>query len=299
MDTSGSVLLSEATWPLSWMPYRPRATDDFETGAWPMSRPRALERRYVEHSPKALVGALVVDCDHADAAMRAFEQPSDHPAPNWVAQSPSGRAHLGWFLRDAVCRTDLARMAPLRYAAKVQEGLRRSVDGDPAYVNVFTKNPVHPDWLTIWGRAEPYSLADLCTVHTPRSLPKKESQSAGLGRHVTMFDHGRLWAYSAHRQYVGGSPDDWERAVLQRCHAINHEFEAGIGGSLPFTHVQSTAQSIARWVWRNFRPFSEVQADRGRIGGRKSGTIMTEKKREANRVRATKFARNDVLELAL
>jgi hypothetical protein len=47
--------------------------------------------RYVEHSPHALLGSIVIDCDHPDAAMRAFEKPSDHPAPNWVAQSPSGR----------------------------------------------------------------------------------------------------------------------------------------------------------------------------------------------------------------
>lgn len=39
-----------------------------------------------KHSPHALIGALVVDCDHPDAAMRAFQKPSDHPQPNWVAR---------------------------------------------------------------------------------------------------------------------------------------------------------------------------------------------------------------------
>ncbi|MFZ2528857.1 MAG: replication initiation protein [Rhodococcus sp. (in: high G+C Gram-positive bacteria)] len=135
MDDSGAVLLSEATWPLGWLPRWPRATDDFERGAWPMSRPRALERRYLESNPKALVGCIIVDCDHPDAAMRAFKRPSDHPAPNWVAQSMSGRGHLGWLLRDAVCRTDSARLKPLRYAAKIEAGLRLCVDGGSVYMD--------------------------------------------------------------------------------------------------------------------------------------------------------------------
>jgi len=61
--------------------------------------------------------------------------------------------------------------------------------------------------------------------------------------------------------------------------AINTEFPH----PLPFTEVIATAQSISRWIWRNFteEDYRALQSHRGRT--------MTEKKREANRVRATKY----------
>lgn len=67
------------------LPYRPYATNHLERDQYRMSRDDALTMRYIEHSPHALLGSIVVDCDHPDAAMRAFEKPSDHPTPSWVA----------------------------------------------------------------------------------------------------------------------------------------------------------------------------------------------------------------------
>ena len=55
------------------------------------------------------------------------------------------------------------------------------------------------------------------------------------------------------------------------------------GGPLPFSEVQSTASSIARWTRRNFISKSEYQAKRGRIGGIKSG----EKRRQAREAQIT------------
>ena len=85
-----------------------------------------------------------------------------------------------------------------------------------------------------------------------------------------------------------GSAGAWEQLVLQRCHAINTEFAV----PLPFIEVQATAKSISRWIWRNF-----TEADyRARQTHR--GSIMSEKKREANRIRATKFDLNTALAMA-
>ncbi|WP_245813948.1 replication initiation protein [Rhodococcus marinonascens] len=73
-------------------------------------------------------------------------RPADHPAPNWVAQSPSGRAHLGWWLGpNHICRTDSARLTPIRYAHRIETGLKLCVGGDCSYGGQLTKNPIHPD----------------------------------------------------------------------------------------------------------------------------------------------------------
>jgi len=290
MGNPGQVLMSDGQWALDvCLPHRPHATNCLDQGQYRMSREDALTMRYVEHSPHALLGSIVIDCDHPDAAMRAFQKPSDHPAPNWVAQSPSGRAHLGWWLAAPVCRTDSARLQPLRFAQRIEAGLRTSVGGDFAYGGQLTKNPIHASWETIYGPALPYELRDLATIHTPRQMPRRTDKAAGLGRNVTMFDTARTWAYPQWWHQRHGTAGAWEQLVLQRCHAINTEFTA----PLPFIEVRATAQSIARWIWRNFTE----QDYRARQTRR--GSIMTDKKREANRVRATKFDLNTALAMAV
>lgn len=277
------------------LPRRPHATNDLARGQYRMSRENALTMRYIEHSPHALLGSIVVDCDHVDAALRAFERPREHPTPNWVAQSPSGRGHIGWWLAAPVCRTDSARLQPLRLAQRVEAGLRTCVGGDWSYGGQLTKNPIHPFWETIYGSAQPYELKQLVTVHTPRQMPRRPDRAAGLGRNVTMFDTARVWAYPAWWHHRNGTMREWDLTVLQRCHAINTEFV----DPLPFPEVQATSQSISRWIWRNFseEKYRELQSKRGRKGGLKGGANTTEAKREANRLRRQKVDYSTVFEV--
>lgn len=287
MTFPDGVLTDELWGQAVLLPHRPHATNSFEDGQYRQSRKDALTMRYIEHNPHALLGSIVIDCDHPDAAMRAFEQPSDHPKPSWVAQSPSGRAHIGWWLGDnRVCRTDSARMQPLRYAQRIERGLCISVGGDFAYGGQLTKNPVHDDWETIYGTSTPYTLRQLSTIHTPRQMPRRLDRVAGLGRNVTMFDTARTWGYGQWWSHRDGTTDQWLQLVLQRCHAINTEF----ADPLPFSEVQATAASVGKWIWRNFDEVSY----RARQSHR--GSIMTEKKREANRKRATKVNLDALLE---
>ncbi|KAA2242384.1 replication protein RepA, partial [Solihabitans fulvus] len=154
----------------------PLASDDPTTGSWRESRAKALTRRYLEHSPTALLCMLVVDVDHHDTLLRALEEPRGHAMPTWIAESPTGRGHVGWILEAPVCRTDSARIAPMRYAARVEEGLRRSLDGDMGYAGLLTKNPLHEHWATTWGTDHLYSLGQLAESLgelMPRSLPRR------------------------------------------------------------------------------------------------------------------------------
>ncbi|WP_301851157.1 replication initiation protein [Rhodococcus pyridinivorans] len=278
MTFSGGVLTDEAWGQSVLLPHRPHATNYLDQGQYRHSREDALTMRYIEHSPHALLGSIVIDCDHRDAAMRAFERPSDHPMPNWVAQSPSGRAHIGWWLASPVCRTDSARLQPLRLAQRVEKGLCISVGGDFAYGGQLTKNPIHPDWETIYGPSTPYELRDLVTIHTPRQMPRRLDRVAGLGRNVTMFDTARTWAYGQWWSHRDGTADAWLTLVLQRCHAINSEF----ADPLPFVEVRATAHSVGKWIWRNFDEVSyrARQAHLGRKGGKIGGKVMTDKRRE-------------------
>ncbi|WP_432524217.1 replication initiation protein [Kineococcus sp. SYSU DK006] len=258
-------------WTDTWSPRRPLATDDLTRGCWRQSRDDALARRYLEHSPKALLSMLVIDVDHDDTVLRALTKPMSHPMPSWIAESPTGRGHVGWVLNTPVCRTDSARLEPMRFAAKVEEGLRRSLDGDVGYAGLLTKNPVHEHWSTTWGTGHLYELGELAKglgELMPRTLPRKTAESSGLGRNVALFNRLRLWAYRARRRYSDRL--EWEEVVDAFALNVNHEFAI----PLPAAEVAQTAQSVARWVWR--RSFDEagfraVQAQRGSSGGKKGG----------------------------
>ena len=171
-DTAGAPLLSDEQGAADvLLPHRPCATDHLERGRYRMSGDDALTRRYLEHCPHALLGSIVTGCDHPDAALRAVEKPSGHPAPNRVARSPfrAGAPGLGWWLGDnGVCRTDSARLTPLRYAHRLEKGLCISVGGDFAYGGQLTTNPIHPDWDTRYGRADPYAFCR--DAPAPRSI---------------------------------------------------------------------------------------------------------------------------------
>lgn len=291
-------LASPDIWETSWRPRRPLATDDLRAGCWRMGRPEALAKRYLEHSPTALLSMLVVDVDHTDTLMRALWMPRTHALPSWISESPSGRGHVGWVLKTPVVRTDSARTKPMRYAAKVEEGLRRSLDGDIGYAGLLTKNPIHQDWYTTWGTDHLYDLSELAKSLgelMPRSLPRKTADASGLGRNVALFNRLRMWAYRARLRY-----DDrvlWEEVTLAYALNVNFEFAA----PLPETEVGHTSTSVARWVWRNFshEQFSAIQTRRSQKGASKGGRVVSDAKREANRKRATKGDLNAFLAAAL
>lgn len=271
------AVLTPDTWRARYLSRYPLATDDLDMGVWRERRERALRRQYVENNPRAFVKALVIDVDRPNAVLRAFERPSDHPMPSWVVEGNNGHGHVGWWLTSPVCRTDAARVDPLRYLARVTEGLRRSLDGDQAYTGLLTRNPLHADADVIWGTDRTYSLRELGTVHTPRQLPRKPERASGLGRNVSLFDTARKDLYI---QYDPERPaDEWHRMVTRHCNEVNATFDAELGGPLPFPEVQATASSIARWTRRHLTMSKrEWHAAQGR-----KGAAVTNAKRQANR----------------
>ncbi|WP_432573204.1 replication initiation protein [Kineococcus sp. SYSU DK005] len=288
--------LDAQSWTDAWSPRRPLATDDLLRGCWRQSRTDALTRRYLEHSPKALLSMLVIDVDHPDTLLRAISRPLEHPEPSWVAEGVSGRGHVGWVLSSPVCRTDAARQAPLVLAARVQEGLRRALDGDPGYAGLLTKNPTHGSWHPFWGRAQPYELGELAAGLgrlLPRSLPKRAGEVRGLGRNSHLFEALRTWAYPARYRYEDRI--EWEQTVAAVAVNINTEFAV----PLPAGEVGHTAQSVARWVWRNLsrEGLVRVQTVRGQrraaqpsatAARSKAGRSSTPAQTEARRRNAAK-----------
>jgi len=288
------MTVEQKVWEQQWLPLWPLASDDLRQGIYRMSRESALGLRYIEANPHAVSNLLVVDIDHADAALRAMWERSAW-LPNAVVENPeNGHAHAVWALREAVTRTEYARRAPLAFAAAVTEGLRRSVDGDQAYSGLITKNPTHEAWESHWLTDHLYELDELrehldgSGFMPPASWTRtRRKKPVGLGRNCDIFESARSWAYREVRKHWGDSAG-LHAAITTHVHSLNAEYTE----PLRHSEAKAIAESIWRWIitksrmWRDGAAvyeatFTLIQHHRGR----KSGEAR--KLREAERVQAT------------
>ena len=252
---------------LARAPHRPYCSDDLVTGLVVRPLATAAKRRYIQHNPPAHLAFIVFDCDRPGVAIAADD--AGLAPPSWVTENRNTRrGHIGYALGCPVITSSAARTAPLRYAAAIEQGYRDALRADAGYAGLITKTPGHVEWATHWGRAEPYTLGELADyLPTLPRVRKRTAEACGLGRNVCLFEDLRRWAYRARLGF--DDFDDWQAAVAMHASGIN----AGFVHPLPLNESLSTAQSVAKWVWRQFNAarFATVQATRGRRGGIASG----------------------------
>lgn len=234
----------------------------------------ATQQRFIQANPRRFQNALVVDIDRASAVMDALEKPHEHPDPSWVIETDRG-AHVGWWLSSPVCRSDYAARKPVRYAARVQEGLVRTLGADPAYTGFITRNPVFPDLApgeVIWGGERAYELGEMRTAAMPRQLPRKtENARTDLGRNCTLFEEGRHEVYRLNRAMGFPHADALYRAALSHLLDLNGAIPSSAGGPLDLAEVRSIASSMARWTAEHHT--AAGFAAKQEFAGKKSGQV--------------------------
>lgn len=249
-------------WDRIWLPRRPLATDDPTTGLTRTSRTLALDRRLIETNPTALTSLLAVDVDHPDALIRALWDRADW-LPTVVTENPgNGHAHAIWALTAPVATTEYAHRRPLALAAAVTEGLRRSVDGDPAFGGLITKNPLNQDWIAHWVTSHTYGLRELAghlddaDLMPPASWRRARRRNPiGLGRNCCLFETARTWAYREARHHWG-DPDGLHRAITSTVRDLNQNFS----DPLPSSETRAIATSIHKWITTKSRIWKDGPA---------------------------------------
>lgn len=249
-------------WDRIRLPRRPLATDDPTTGLTRTSRTLALDRRLIETNPAALTSLLAVDVDHPDALIRALWDRADW-LPTVVTENPgNGHAHAIWALTAPVATTEYAHRRPLALAAAVTEGLRRSVDGDPAFGGLITKNPLNQDWIAHWVTSHTYGLNELAghlddaDLMPPTSWRRARRRNpVGLGRNCCLFETARTWAYREARHHWG-DPDGLHRAITSTVRDLNQNFS----DPLPSSETRAIATSIHKWITTKSRIWKDGPA---------------------------------------
>ncbi|CDQ10203.1 protein of unknown function [Acidithiobacillus ferrivorans] len=269
------------------LPDRPYCTNDLGVGLSIRPTRTALTYRYLQYNTPGMVWTLAQDIDRP--VDRDYFQKRRVPPPNRVViNQANGHGHALYFLSAGVCRASAAKLKPLRYLAAIEGSLCRQLEADPGFAGLITKNPLHDSWETWNLHDHRYSLGDLAeyldlSAANAKAYRATVKEAHGLGRNVTMFDDGRIWAYRAIREHwAPNGLDRWAKVVLERLESINGQFQA----PLSFSEVKATAKSISKWTWAHITPdglqeliqrthTSEVQAERGRRSGvvRRAGSI--------------------------
>ena len=259
----------------STLPKKPYYTDDLTNGLNIAKAEIARKAKYIQHNGPTHMLWLAFDIDRQGASIDWSDR--GDPAPNITVKNPeNGHAHALYGLATAVRTAPDGRIAPLRYAAAVENALCELLEADRGYSGLIVKNPLNKHWQVAEWHTEPYELgelADYLDLKTP-AQKKKVVADYGLGRNCTLFEELRNWSYRAIRQ---GWPayKQWLDACLTRAQGINLNFSK----PLPFSEVKATAVSVAKWTHKritqgDFEHYvakthtPEIQAYRGALKGK-------------------------------
>jgi len=258
------------------LPHKPYFSDDLHFGVRISGKKRAILAKYIQFNQPHAKFWLGFDVDRIGAAIDWSDR--NAPAPTLTITNPeNGHAHLLYALKTSIRTAPDGKMQPLRYAAAVENALRKKLDADAGYSGLICKNPNHSHWkIAVW-QPELYTLDWLAdSLDLIAANDKEIVADYGLGRNCTLFDKTRKWAYRAIRQ---GWPEyeQWLRACYERTNAYNLQLIA----PLDENEVRGIAKSIAKWTANKFSAesfslyvsethSSEIQKRRGVKGGLKS-----------------------------
>ena len=257
------------------LPLKPYFTDELLYGLRIAGKERALLARYIQFNQPHAQYWLCFDVDRPGAAIDWSDR--NAPAPTLTITNPeNGHAHLLYALKTSIRTAPDGKMKPLKYAAAVENALRKKLDADAAYSGLICKNPNHGHWkIAVW-QPELYTLDWLAdSLDLSAANDKEIVADYGLGRNCTLFDKIRKWAYRAIRQ---GWPeyDQWLRACYERASAYNQQFVVpldenevnGIVKSIAmWTHTKFNKESFSEYIARTHT--SEIQSFRGLLSGNK------------------------------
>ena len=251
------------------LPHKPYFSDDLHFGVRIAGKERAILAKYIQFNQPHAMFWLGFDVDRVGAAIDWSDR--NAPAPTLTITNPNnGHAHLLYALKTSIRTAPDGKMKPLRYAAAVENALRKKLEADSGYSGLICKNPNHSHWkIAVW-QPELYTLDWLADSLDLNAANDKEIlDDYGLGRNCALFDRTRKWAYRAIRQ---GWPeyDKWLIACYQRATMYNLQLD----NPLMDREVMSIAKSIAKWtssvftkssfeLFVNKTHASEIQSKRG------------------------------------
>jgi len=296
------------------LPYKPYCSDDPQTyGLKILPAQAALEKRFIQYNPPAMIHWLAFDIDRPHLGFDADW--GTLAPPNIIVINPENRhSHYLYGIAAGVSTTSASRDGPRRLLSAINEGYRHALDADPGFTQLICKNPLHEHWMVELLRHDLYDLNELAEYvdlnaadERIRKTPKKHRY--GIGRNCALFDTLRTWAYKWVGEYRGGRRglEAWHTVVLDRAEKLN-TFKEPLG----FNEVKAIARSVAKWTYNHYdgkltesslvdagmtpEVFSMVQSNLGKLGNAKRWGDNSTKKEEAKILRAQGLRQVEIAE---
>ena len=255
------------------LPHKPYFSDDLHFGVRIAGKERAIRAKYIQFNQPHAMFWLGFDVDRIGAAIDWSDR--NAPAPTLTITNPeNGHAHLLYALETSIRTAPDGKMKPLRYAAAVENALRKKLGADTGYSGLICKNPNHSHWkIAVW-QPELYTLDWLADFLDLNAANDKEIVADyGLGRNCTLFDKTRKWAYRAIRQ-DWPEYEQWFRSCYERARSYNLQLIHPLDDS-EIIHI---SKSISKWTHSRFNKekFIEyvggshhpsLQSKRGKLSG--------------------------------
>ena len=248
------------------MPNKPYCTNNLDYGLSIRNKAKALEMLYLQANQPAIQTCLLFDLDKKNS-FYTFEKVG-LPIPHFITKTPkTGRCHYGYMLKAGVCKTQQARLKPLKYAAAVEMAMAKKLKADLGFAGLITKNPLNDHWSPFWSGADLYDLdylADFVDLEKPQ-IQEKKSEAYGLGRNVNLFEDLRQYAYRTVLNFKKISTfDKFENELLLKAQGLNTFCNPQ--NPLQYKEIKATVRSVARWTWKNFdsHTFSQIQSNRAK-----------------------------------
>lgn len=256
-----------------YSPKNPFAADNYERGVYAMRKWEALQCAHMQLQPREMRASFAIDIDSPHAVERVLEM--DFLPAHLIMVNPlNGHAHVNIQIGEPVTFGGNARPAPQRAFMDLQKQLRLLYGGDASFGHFMIKTPGHERWRTIYNDHPPYSMAELFEA-IPVGIARqarsraKPLEANSVGRHQTLFDIGRYWAYGEVAQAkLTGNYEAWKHHVTQQFLELN-----AFAIPLPLWEVRSLAGSVARYCWANADKLSGSV-----IGGAKRSRIPSDKR---------------------
>jgi hypothetical protein len=249
------------------LPKKPYCADELNFGVQVRSKKEALKRSHIQYNDQSFIKWLCFDLD-INLSLFAFEN-KNLPEPSFIVINPkNGHSHYYYGIKNKICKTDAARIKPLKYLAAIENAFIEKFEADENFVGLIGKTPHHKQWRTFESQnLHLYDLGDLAEWVDLKTT-KKRSQTLGLGRNCQLFDALRRWGYKTIRHYKNTSTHaDFFEDCLTQAQNLNNFITP-----LHFSEVKAIAKSVAKWLWTKFdieasdKRFSKLQAARAKLG---------------------------------
>lgn len=212
----------------------------------------AMEMPLLQLNTKHIRRYIVIDVDRKTAGLDWSKR--GIPPPNLIVINPqNGHAHLIYELAKPVSLRNSdnrpGEALPVRLYKAVRAALTRELDGDAFYNGLLAKNPLHPSWMSIPGRLEPYTLSELAkALDLTLTVPHAQLAHDLLPgeRNCGLFDLARKWAYRAKRNFR--FMEDFRDSVYDEIYRLNDQ----LNDPLDRKECNWIAKSVSDWVWDRY-----------------------------------------------